>query len=90
MSSLLCGLYADAEAVRVAAGRLPGVEAGILSAFTSAGGLTFGLFISSRVTPVSIFVRPMTGGSPFFTNSYSPGPDINLQLSDHKWRGEEL
>ena len=71
-------LYADAAAVKAAAGKFPGVVAGILSAFTSAGNFTLGLFISSRVTPVSIFVRPMTGGSPFFTNSYSPDSSISL------------
>lgn len=31
-----------------------------------------GLWRSARVTPGVIFVRPITGGSPFLTNSYKP------------------
>lgn len=65
--SILCELYAVAEGVP-----------GILPAFTSAGSFTLGLFISSSVTPASIFVSPITGGSPFFTNSYSPCPNISM------------
>lgn len=68
-------LYNDhgvAAAVIVAAGNSPGVEAGILPALTSAGSFILGLFMSSNVTPASTFVRPITGGSPLFTNSYKP------------------
>ena len=86
----LCGLYKDAAAVEVAAGKYPGVDAGILSAFTSAGSFSLGLFISSKVTPVSIFVRPITGGSPFFTNSYSPRPHVSVKFSIRKCAKEEL
>ena len=64
--------YGDAAAVGVAAGSSPGVVAGILPAFTSAGNFTLGLLISANVTPASIFVSPITGGSPFFTNSHKP------------------
>ena len=61
--------YGVAAAVGVEVGNSPGVVAGIRPALTSAGKVTLGLFISANVTPVSTFVRPMTGGSPFLTNS---------------------
>ena len=61
-----------AAAVHILAGSSSSVVEDILAALTSAGSFTLGLFISSSVTPVSTFVSPMTGGSPFFTNSYKP------------------
>ena len=46
---------------------------GILPAVTSPGKIARrGFCRSARVTPEVIFVRPMTGGSLFLTNSYSP------------------
>ena len=57
--------------------------AGILPAETvTDGGGTFilGLNRSSLVVPLSIFVIPIIGGSPFRTNSYSP-VIINLHSS---------
>lgn len=49
-----------------------GVLAGKRPVVTSNGSFTRGLFISSTVTPTGTFVIPMTGGSPFLTNSYNP------------------
>lgn len=46
-----------------------GVVEGIRLAVTSIGSLILGLRISSTVVPASTFVMPMTGGSPFLTNS---------------------
>lgn len=68
----LYSAHGVAVAVRVAAGNSPGVEAGILAALMSAGSFVLGLLISSSVTPASTFVSPITGGSPFLTNSYRP------------------
>ena len=53
-------------------GKVPGIEAGILPAVASIGSFTRGRFMSASVIPELIFVRPITGGSPFFTNSYNP------------------
>lgn len=49
-----------------------GAVAGKRLVVTSKGSFTRGLFISSTVTPIGTFVIPMTGGSPFLTNSYNP------------------
>lgn len=46
-----------------------GVVAGIRPAVTSIGSLILGRCISSRFVPTSTLVMPMTGGSPFRTNS---------------------
>ena len=46
-----------------------GVVAGIRLAVTSIGSIILGRCISSRVVPTSTLVMPMTGGSPFRTNS---------------------
>lgn len=61
--------YGVAAAVDIEVDNSPGVVAGTRLVLTSAGNITLGLFISAKVTAVSTFVRPMTGGSPFFTNS---------------------
>ena len=45
------------------------VVAGRRAAVASRGNLVHGLFISSSVIPSVTFVIPITGGSPFFTNS---------------------
>jgi hypothetical protein len=47
--------------------------AGILAACCSRGSSFLGLLSSSSVIPFASFVMPITGGSPFLTNSYSPG-----------------
>lgn len=54
-------------------GKDPGVEAGSLTAVSSRGSFFLGLFKSASESPFKpTFVIPMTGGSPFFTNSYNP------------------
>lgn len=46
--------------------------AGILAAVCSIGSSFLGLLRSSSVTPFASFVMPITGASPFLTNSYNP------------------
>ena len=54
-------------------GRGPGVVAGIRPAVMSMGRARRGFRSSASVTPGCRGVRPITGGSPFLTNSHWPG-----------------
>ena len=67
MNDILLWIYGEA-----AAGSSPGVEEFIRPTFISAGIFTLGFFMSDNVAPASTFVSPITGGSPFLTNSYNP------------------
>lgn len=46
--------------------------AGILAACCSRGNSFLGLLRSCSVIPFASFVMPITGASPFLTNSYNP------------------
>lgn len=71
----VAGLIVDAsaaETIVAEGGSDPGVVCGIPAAVSSRPIFFLGLFKSASVIPLASFVRPITGGSPFFTNSYSP------------------
>ena len=61
-----------------ASGRGPGVVAGILPAVMSPGRGRRGLRSVASVTPEWRGVRPITGGSPFLTNSHWPEVDESV------------
>lgn len=72
----------EKEIIYCAGGEPSGSEGGDL--FSEFNGTSLRAFFNeSSVTPFCNFVSPTIGGSPFFTNSYSPVWEVLVSLSSY-------